>query len=891
MGRGGLSRLAMALAFAVLLAAWGQIARAGEKSFSALVLNSYHQGFPWTDGILEGIMKTFSEKGLRVNLSIEFMDTKRTTSSRTMSVFLNYFKEKYLGKTFDIILCSDDDAAAFLFRRGKNLFPGTPVVFCGLNNPGLLDFEGAPPFTGVLEQVDISGTADLILRLFPETKNLALVSDLSPSGMSVISQARKDLAPYRDRIAVTDIFGLHGEELREAVSRLPPDTAVLVLVCFQDAGGEFYSPARTAALLRSAGPFPVFGLWSMMIEGGCLGGSVLVPEEHGATAAGMAARILLGESPGAIPPARDNHLVPMFNHGEMARFGLGALTIPGGSIIVGEPETFFYKYRVFILLNGAVASAALIYIFALFINERMTRAAEKRMRLKVAQWEGLFQNAPEAYVLFDASNRITAVNGGFTELFGYSPEEVTGKDLDSVVADYPGINAEARELSAKTFSGARISAEGLRVRKDGSLFHAEILGSVFPGSDHDVSGFCIYRDATKRKKEEAEMVMNMKRESVIASVSARLLGGGAGGVPGALTELASFLGVKSGALLEMDGDGTPAREFLLAGGEVKEQSPPVFSSVRPEGLRELTRKLWEKNALLIDPEDAQESFGSMIFGAAGFPRSPAYIRLVYQGRDKNAFLLLQKTGKAMSNPDNDLVAMFCALCGSTLQREGRMAAMKEAGKRLDKASRGIVEILARALAMKDPFTVGHQINVANLARAMAERGGCDEAFRERVYFAGLVHDLGKIAVPSSILSKPGRLTGVEFEIIKEHVRHGWGILSSVELPWSLAEIVLQHHERLDGSGYPGGLRGKAIGKEARFLSVADVVEAMISNRPYRPGLGADEALAEVRRFRGIRFDREAVDLCAAVIADGFEVNGMSYLPYLALVSPGDGFTV
>jgi len=294
----------------------------------------------------------------------------------------------------------------------------------------------------------------------------------------------------------------------------------------------------------------------------------------------------------------------MFNHGEMARFGLGALTIPGGSIIVGEPETFFYKYRVFILLNGAVVGAALIYIFALFINERMTRAAEKRMRLKVAQWEGLFQNAPEAYVLFDASNRITAVNGGFTELFGYSPEEVRGKDLDSVVADYPGINAEARELSAKTFSGARISAEGLRVRKDGSLFHAEILGSVFPGSDHDVSGFCIYRDATKRKKEEAEMVMNMKRESVIASVSARLLGGGAGGVPGALTELASFLGVKSGALLEMDGDGTPAREFLLAGGEVKEQSPPVFSSVRPEGLRELTRKLWEKNALLIDPEDA-----------------------------------------------------------------------------------------------------------------------------------------------------------------------------------------------------------------------------------------------------------------------------------------------
>ena len=184
-----------------------------------------------------------------------------------------------------------------------------------------------------------------------------------------------------------------------------------------------------------------------------------------------------------------------------------------------------------------------------------------------------------------------------------------------------------------------------------------------------------------------------------------------------------------------------------------------------------------------------------------------------------------------------------------------MAAMKEAGKRLDKASRGIVEILARALAMKDPFTVGHQINVANLARAMAERGGCDEAFRERVYFAGLVHDLGKIAVPSSILSKPGRLTGVEFEIIKEHVRHGWGILSSVELPWSLAEIVLQHHERLDGSGYPGGLR-KGHRKRGQVSFSGRRCGGHVSNRPYRPGLGRRSAGGS-QAVQGIRFDREA----------------------------------
>ncbi len=893
MRRAKILHLTVALVFAVLLMFFTRQARAEEEVFSVMLLHSYHQGFAWTDGIMDGITGTFAEKGIRANFSIEFMDTKRTLSTRTMSAFYSYFREKYAGKTFDVILCSDDDAASFLFRRGRELFPGTPLVFCGLNNPGLLDFGGAPPFTGVLEQVDIPGTVRLILSLFPATKNLALISDLSPSGMSVISQARRELAPFSGRFAITDLFGLAGDELQNEISRLPPDTAILVLVYFQDGRGEFYSPERTANLLRSAGPLPVFGLWSMMVEGGFLGGSVLMPSRHGARAAEMAIRILRGESPEDIPVIADNHLLPAFNHGEMARFGIGRFDIPGGAIVVGEPETIFYRYRLFIMINAVAGAAALIYILVLFVNERRTGAAEKAMRLKAAQWEGLFQNAPEAYVIFDASNEITAVNDGFTKLFGYAAEEAAGKNLDSIVADYPGINADARRLSAKAFSGEGISAEGVRVKKDGSLFNAEILGSIFTAGDNNVTGFAIYRDATKRKNEEAEMVMNLKRESVISSVSARLLEEGAGGVPRGLAELVSFLGVKRGVLVEMDGDGAPTREIMINNGEVEAlSSPVVFSAVPPARMRELMRRLWGKSPLVIDPRDeGEESLKSVIFGAAGFPQRTVHMQPVYSGREDNAFLLLQTGTATLPHADSALITMFCALSGSALQRENRMGAIKEANKMLDGASRGIVEILARALAMKDPFTVGHQINVANLVRSMAEKGGLDEAFRERVYYAGLVHDLGKIAIPSSILSKPGRLTDIEFDIIKDHVRHGWEILSSTELPWPLAEIILQHHERLDGSGYPGGLRGDAIGREARFLAVADVVEAMISHRPYRPGLGKDEAVAEIRRFRGIRFDPEAADLCIAVIEEGFAINEASYLPYLPLISRVRGYTV
>jgi PAS domain S-box-containing protein len=883
---------AAAPVFALLLMLLAGSARAGEAPFSVLILNSYHRGFAWTDGIMDGILETFAESGVRANFSIEFMDTKRTPSIRTISSFYSYFSEKYSGKTFDLILCTDDDATCFMFRRGQELFPATPVVFCGLNNPEIMNARDAPPFTGVLEKFDMPGAVRLIQSLFPRTRNIALVSDLSPSGMSVISQARRDLSPFRDRFVFSDFFGLGGDELREKISRLPPDTAVLVLVYFQDDGGEFYSPKRTADLLRSAGPFPAFGLWSMMIEGGLLGGNVLIPREHGASAAKMAVRILRGESPADIPPAEDTHLVPMFNYGELARFGLGSFDIPGGAVITGEPETFLYRYRAFIMINAAVAAAAIIYILALFINERFIKAAEKAAKLKAAQWESLFQNAPEAYTTFDSSNEIITVNKGFEKLFGYTAEEAAGKNLDSIVANYPGINADARALSAKAFSGEGISAEGLRVRRDGSLFYAEISGSIFPDGEDGVSGFAIYRDASRRKEEESEMMMNMKRESIISSVSARLLEEGAGGVSWALAELASFLRIRRGALVETDGDGAIKREFILNGGEVKApSSAPLFSAVPPAALRRLVRRLWSENPLMVDGEDEENGREFRTLEEAGCARRPAYIQPVYSGREDNAFLLLETKPSALSYSDSALVTMFCALAGSALQREGRMAAMKETNRQLEAASRGIVEILGRALAMKDPFTVGHQINVARLVREMAVRGGYDEVFCERVYYAGLVHDLGKIAIPSSILSKPGRLTALEFDIIKEHVRHGWEILASAELPWPLAEIVLQHHERLDGSGYPEGIRGDAIGKEARFISAADVAEAMTSDRPYRPGLGKEAAVAELKRFRGIRYDPEAADLCIGLIEEGFALSEGSYPSFATPVSPVGGFTV
>ena len=169
--------------------------------------------------------------------------------------------------------------------------------------------------------------------------------------------------------------------------------------------------------------------------------------------------------------------------------------------------------------------------------------------------------------------------------------------------------------------------------------------------------------------------------------------------------------------------------------------------------------------------------------------------------------------------------------------------------------------------MRDPYRDSHQKRVSQLACAMAREMNLPEEQIEGIRVAGNIHDIGKISVPMEILSKPGRVNKSEFGIIKSHTQAGYDILKTIEFPWPIAQIVLQHHERMDGSGYPQGLSGKDILLEARILGVADVVEAMVSHRPYRPALGIDKALEEISKNRGVLYDPEVVDACLKLFTE------------------------
>lgn len=193
-------------------------------------------------------------------------------------------------------------------------------------------------------------------------------------------------------------------------------------------------------------------------------------------------------------------------------------------------------------------------------------------------------------------------------------------------------------------------------------------------------------------------------------------------------------------------------------------------------------------------------------------------------------------------------------------------------KKLRRTLEGTVSALSAVGEHRDPYTAGHQDRVTQLACAIAQEMGLSEEVYDDIRVAGKLHDIGKIEIPSEILSKPGRLTDIEFSMIQVHSQAGYDILKAAELPFKVTEMVLEHHERIDGSGYPEGLKLKDISIEARIMAVADVVEAMCSHRPYRPALGIDQALEEIEKNKGKLYDPDVADACVKL----FREKGFSF---------------
>jgi PAS domain S-box-containing protein/putative nucleotidyltransferase with HDIG domain len=443
------------------------------------------------------------------------------------------------------------------------------------------------------------------------------------------------------------------------------------------------------------------------------------------------------------------------------------------------------------------------------------KQAEIALHSNTERLQMLVESSPLAIYTRDADGLLTTWNPAAERLYGWKASEVLGRPLPSVPDD---ARAESDGLRRRLLAGEPfIKYEGPRRQRDGSTVHID----AFLGPLHDASGnisgiVAIVADVTEQKRAQEDLraaeeqfrglveqaltgiyIIQDGRLAYVNQRFAEIFGYAAAG---------EMIGLDPLSLVVEADRGTVAENLRRCiEGEVQSLSY-TFAGVRGDG----------------------PVFDAGVHGSrATHHGKPAVIGLIQDISEKKR----------------------------AEEQIGRYVAQ------LERAFMRTVEVATSLSEMRDPYTAGHERRVAEIAVAIGAELGFDARRREGLRVAGYLHDIGKIAVPTEILAKPGRLSAAEFTLIQAHPQAGYEVLKGVEFPWPVAEVVLQHHERLDGSGYPRSLKGEAILLEARIMAVADVVEAMSSHRPYRPGLGIDKALAEIERGRGSVYDTAVADAC------------------------------
>lgn len=244
-----------------------------------------------------------------------------------------------------------------------------------------------------------------------------------------------------------------------------------------------------------------------------------------------------------------------------------------------------------------------------------------------------------------------------------------------------------------------------------------------------------------------------------------------------------------------------------------------------------------------------------------------YFRFEFTRNGIEGFLILGKD-RPLSLSERRLFTVFARHLEMGLQGALNFLNILRYQEGLKRAFLGIAEALVKVVEQRDPYTSGHSLGVAKISEAIAHEMGFSEEEVLGIYVAGILHDVGKVSVPIEILVKPGPLSELEMGFIRMHPQAGYEVLKGIAFPWPVAEVALEHHERFDGSGYPRGLKGEEICKEARIVAVADVVDAMIHSRPYRPALGIEKTIEEVIEGKGCRYDPEVVEAFMECVTKG-----------------------
>lgn len=557
---------------------------------------------------------------------------------------------------------------------------------------------------------------------------------------------------------------------------------------------------------------------------------------------------------------------PRCTHAGQAPTDGEEFTLDGGEVFIAH----VHRMRD----GGAGAS------MCIFEDVTEKRRAQAGLEARERYFRKLIEGSMDAFLVVDRAGTIVYRSESGGSITGYGREEVIGKGIADLLA--PESLAVAQEAFAERLRNPAVLGRielGLR-RKDGSRADVEVSAKNLL-ADPDVGGIVVtLHEISERKQAEQRIqTLNTLYATLSAVNHAIVQSKSRQEVCERIVRISTEVGLWHGAWV----------------GFIDKQSQRIVPAAWSESMAPYVGKL----AVSVDPAIPQGQGPTGNAVRSGVPyfcnevrsdpatlpwrgfvdafgiHTAAAIPLLIAG-DSIGVVNLYSIEPDIYTPEvrelviemGDDVGFALEVLEGEQRRRAAEAALAEHQAKLRGALEATIDAIAATVETRDPYTAGHQRRVADLARAIGREMGMSEAAQEGLHFGALIHDLGKVQVPAEILSKPTRLSKLEYELIKTHSQAGYEIVKGIDFPWPVAEMVHQHHERLDGSGYPQGLKGDAIAPEARILAVADVVEAMASHRPYRPGLGVDAALREIEAKRGVWFDPAAVDACLRLFREG-----------------------
>jgi PAS domain S-box-containing protein/putative nucleotidyltransferase with HDIG domain len=456
------------------------------------------------------------------------------------------------------------------------------------------------------------------------------------------------------------------------------------------------------------------------------------------------------------------------------------------------------------------------------------KRAEDALRESEEELEAIFNEVRGGIILLDLTGKIIKINKRMAELAGYDKKYITGKQFNLFKNFSSSSIAKMTDVFKKVAAGQQVPPYELEgYTKTGEKLVGEVYGSLLKKKGKAVGVLAVMMNITKRKQAETALrESEAKYRDLVENINDIIYATDDHGI---ITYIAPRIEAVGGYTTS-ELIGRPFFDFVY-----QEDIPFVRDNLKQD-----------------------------LSGHA----EPHEYRAVTKAGD---IRWVRVSSRPSFNNEKRFIGLRGVMTDIT-DRKRTEEALQRSYEQLRETFIETVNALASTVEMKDPYTAGHQRWATRLACAIAKQMGLSEERIEGIRMAGLIHDIGKINIPAEILSRPGQLSEIQYNMVKIHPQVGCDILREIKFPWPVAEIVLQHHERMNGSGYPERRSGEEIIMEARILAVADTVEAMASHRPYRAAHGIETALAEITRNRGTLYDPTVVDACLALFEKGFRFD-------------------